>query len=177
MEIQNACVVVTGASKGIGAAIARSFAKQGAHVILVARSTDQIEQLAEQLNGSSFSVDLTDSAQLDGFIERVEREISPIDILINNAGIETQDFVEGVGWLLSEARRGYSVQRYKGLGEMNPDQLWETTMDPEVRTMSKVTIKDALAANLTFTTLMGDQVEPRREFIQENALAVANLDV
>ena len=88
MEIQNACVLVTGASKGIGAAIARSFAKQGAHVVLVARSTDQIEQLAEQLNGSSFSVDLTDSAQLDGFIERVEREISPIDILINNAGIK-----------------------------------------------------------------------------------------
>ena len=96
MEIQNACVLITGASKGIGAAIARSFAKQGAHVILVARSTDEIEQLAHQLNGSSFSVDLTDPAQLDGFIERVEREISPIDILINNAGIETQDFVEDI---------------------------------------------------------------------------------
>ena len=77
MEIQNACVLITGASKGIGAAIARSFAKQGAHVVLVARSTDEIEQLAQQLNGSSFSVDLTDPAQLDGFIERVVREISP----------------------------------------------------------------------------------------------------
>jgi len=96
MEIQNACVLITGASKGIGAAIARAFAKQGAHVVLVARSTDEIEQLAEQLNGSSFSVDLTDAAQLDGFIERVEREISPIDILVNNAGIETQDFVEDI---------------------------------------------------------------------------------
>ncbi len=126
------------------------------HSFLQSGDFAQIKQTAEALGGLLGK---------GAFIKRGEQRM-PVS-----------DFKQAIEWLLEEAKRGVSIQRYKGLGEMNPEQLWETTMDVKNRILLKVQIEDMIAADEIFTTLMGDVVEPRRAFIELNALGVKNLDV
>jgi DNA gyrase subunit B len=122
-------------------------------------------QSAEYGRIAELGTTLTDFISAGAFVSR------------GNEREDISNFPEAISWLLEQARKGQSIQRYKGLGEMNPEQLWETTINPEVRRLLQVRVEDAVTADDIFTTLMGDAVEPRREFIEKNALYVTNLDV
>jgi DNA gyrase subunit B len=102
---------------------------------------------------------------------------SPFTVGENGKSSEVESREELLEMILTAAKKDMSIQRYKGLGEMNPEQLWETTMNPEKRTLLQVHVEDAVETDEIFTVLMGDQVEPRRKFIEDNALDVRNLDV
>ncbi len=125
-----------------------------------------------------------DFVKSDDF-EQLKKAAQVLQGLITNGAVvkrgnEKQtitEFKEALDWLLTEAKKGINIQRYKGLGEMNPGQLWETTMDPSNRRLLRAQIEDSILTDEIFTTLMGDVVEPRREFIEKNALQVTNLDV
>lgn len=124
-----------------------------------------------------FTAEFFGSKEYKGLIN-LERQ-HRLDKAVTQRGekqIQVESIKEAFDWLLGQAANGLNIQRYKGLGEMNPDQLWETTMDAKSRNLLRVAIEDAVAADEIFTTLMGDQVEPRREFIEQNALIVENLD-
>jgi len=122
---------------------------------------------------------------LSGEYKQIIKSSNLLKNLIDDGAVITRgekskpvvNFTQALAWLIDEAKNTLNIQRYKGLGEMNPSQLWETTMDPEVRTLLQVTIEDFTELEATFERLMGDQVEPRRQFIEENALGANNLDI
>ena len=119
-----------------------------------------------------YSIMMDFSDQLDGLLTAGEAIVER-----GEKRLQIDTFEQAHAWLFNESKRGQHIQRYKGLGEMNPEQLWETTLDADVRRLLQVRIEDAVAADEIFTTLMGDHVEPRRDFIEKNALSVSNIDI
>ncbi|MEN8250885.1 MAG: DNA topoisomerase (ATP-hydrolyzing) subunit B [Bacteroidota bacterium] len=140
--------------------------------------TEQVHGISEKIN---FGIDFFKTIEykkISGLSEKLNGLIGEGAFVQRGEKVQPiSTFEEAIDWLFLEVNKGLSIQRYKGLGEMNPDQLWETTMNPAVRRLLKVRIEDAIGADEIFTTLMGDIVEPRREFIESNAMAAENIDI
>ena len=160
---------------GASWAVSVNEKEEGAHGILLHRGLHGVGRTTEVPGHFFTSAEYRQIAELgkelSGLVETgayIQRGEQRKDI---------SGFGEAMTWLMEQARKGQNIQRYKGLGEMNPDQLWETTINPESRRLMQVRIEDAVGSDEIFTTLMGDQVEPRRAFIERNALTVENLDV
>ncbi len=150
------------------------MAKEGGHIDIRHRQHGAVSETvfaAEFFNSGDYRFFVKMGSALSDLIQpgaRVQRATSSQEI---------NSFRDAFEWLLDESRKGRTIQRFKGLGEMNPDQLWDTTVNPETRRLLQVTIEDGFAADEIFSTLMGDEVEPRRDFIQNNALDASNIDI
>jgi len=152
------------------------YEKQGSNVLI------EIDEQKIEL-----SLNLLENLSAYDYSQLFKEHLKLIETLGENALVLTEEndgeshslqtWFEVLDFMVSFGKKGMYIQRYKGLGEMNPEQLWETTLDPEVRTLKKVMVEDIVESDGIFTILMGDQVEPRRNFIEENALRVKNLDV
>jgi DNA gyrase subunit B len=187
--MQNPLLGLEDASRAQEAARTLASAVASSDLSIEARYDDRTEShilvIRRMQHGNVRTTHLDRDFMQSGDYEQLARTGSLLNGLIQEGatmrrGHQTRpvtSFNEALDWLLDEARRGLSIQRYKGLGEMNPDQLWETTMDPTTRILLRTQIEDTISADEIFSKLMGDLVEPRREFIEANALGVRNLDV
>jgi len=149
--------------------------EEGDAIVVVTRVKHGVERQSRMsvrfFESAEYSSIAALGSELNGFIQNGAK------VVRGEKEKEIESFAEAIDWLMTESRRGQNIQRYKGLGEMNPDQLWDTTVNPETRRLMQVRIEDAMVADDIFSTLMGDQVEPRRDFIESNALAASNIDV
>lgn len=164
--------------------LSQDLSPESKHKIIFNEQTNEIEHTLSLYNVDS-SIDKlgvsffnsADYTAIKEFFEKIESIITHESFIKKKEKIiKVKNFTEAINFLMKDARKGQNFQRYKGLGEMNPEQLWETTMNPENRILLKVKIEDAILSDEIFSTLMGDEVEPRRNFIEKNALSVDNLD-
>jgi DNA gyrase subunit B len=186
LHIQNIDISSEEAANEAASRLAEQLTKLGSVTVkAVAVEGGWRLEISKQRHGISLVSHLDRDFLATGDYEQLKRTAGLLTGLISqgaeirrgDAKAAAYDFKQALEWLLEEAKKNLSIQRYKGLGEMNPEQLWETTMDPQVRRLLKVQIDDAITADAIFTTLMGEEVEPRRNFIETNALGVRNLDV
>ncbi len=150
--------------------------EHGCYKIIFSLKSKKSDTSREQSVDSEFLFS-PEIKELNSLFHQIDLGLPPYIIKKSSDSHEAHSFRELTDTLLDFAKKGVAIQRYKGLGEMNPDQLWETTMNPELRTLLKVRVDDAVEADEIFSILMGDQVDPRRKFIEENALNAKNIDI